>query len=328
MSGFDWNRLGARPRSTASGTVPFVQRGGRQARERSRASAARKAAAVAAPTPTPPASSTPTPPASSTPPPASGISPSASGIVHPASGTPPPASGTLPPAYGTIKPSSASGKKTKKSKTRSASLLSRPSDPSWDQGELKICREQLARIRSQMTPEFRDSVLLRQEQGVMDRIALLEARLNSVQLGGGSQDPRGQADEAVPETSAERLGKAQGLSCSTSKQGGRVQHNRGTRATSNSARHFVAKLAVPMPGSASGNNSVFPAIDVRVKQNDAASRSSPDQDAEHHPVPVAVSAGEEPLSSPPPPPPHPGTGLPMLEGPVDIGIFGIPVSLE
>ena len=335
MSGFDWNRLGARPKNAGA-----VKRGGRgrQARDLSRAYAqecvASAAAAAAAPTPAPPPA-TSTPPASGispsaygTTPPASGTPKPASGTPPPASGTPQPASGTLPPAYGTNQPSSASGKKKKKSSPRSASLLSSNPDLSWDQGELKICREQLARIRSQITPEFRDSVLLRQEQEVKNRITLLEARLNAVQLGGGSQDPRGQADKAVPETSVEGGGKAQGLSCSSSKQGGRVQHNRGARTKSNSARHFVAKLAVPMPGSASGNNIVFPANDVRVKQNNTASRSSPDQDAEHHPVPVAVSAGEENVSSTPPPPPRPGTGLLMLEGPVDIGIFGIPVSLE
>ena len=193
MSGFDWNRLGARPKNAGA-----VNRGGRgrQARDLSRAYAqecvAAAAAAAAAPTPAPP-------PATSTPP--------ASGTTPPASGTPQPASGTLPPAYGTNQPSSASGKKKKKSSPRSASLLSSRPDPSWDQGELKICREQLARIRSQITPEFRDSVLLRQEQEVKNRITLLEARLNAVKLGGGSQDPRGQADKAVPETSVEGDGQ-------------------------------------------------------------------------------------------------------------------------
>ena len=191
MSGFDWNRLGARPKN-----VGAVKRGGRgrQARDLSRAYAQEcmAAAAAAAPTPAPP-------PATSTPP--------ASGTTPPASGTPQPASGTLPPAYGTNQPSSASGKKKKKSSPRSASLLSSNPDLSWDQGELKICREQLARIRSQITPEFRDSVLLRQEQEVKNRIALLEARLNAVKIGGGSQDPRGQADKAVPETSVEGGGQ-------------------------------------------------------------------------------------------------------------------------
>ena len=212
MSGFDWNRLGARPKN-----VGAVKRGGRgrQARDLSRAYAQEciAAAAAAAPTPAPPPA-TSTPPASGispsaygTTPPASGTPKPASGTPPPASGTPQPASGTLPPAYGTNQPSSASGKKKKKSSPRSASLLSSRPDPSWDQGELKICREQLARIRSQITPEFRDSVLLRQEQEVKNRITLLEARLNAVKLGGGSQDPRGQADKAVPETSVEGGGQ-------------------------------------------------------------------------------------------------------------------------
>ena len=99
MSGFDWNRLGARPKNAGA-----VKRGGRgrQARDLSRAYAQEcvaAAAAAAAPTPAPP-------PATSTPP--------ASGTTPPASGTPQPASGTLPPAYGTNQPSSASGKKKKK----------------------------------------------------------------------------------------------------------------------------------------------------------------------------------------------------------------------
>ena len=57
MSGFDWNRLGARPRNTST-----VKRGGRQAKELSRAyaqscTATAATAASAAETPTPISSS-------------------------------------------------------------------------------------------------------------------------------------------------------------------------------------------------------------------------------------------------------------------------------